>query len=221
MKRHHKQAWPRVLGSSKETACHFCDTIFQIELIKEGEKATCQTCAQPLYQNRPKSLQHAISYALTGILLFNLLLFFPFMRLDAQGLVIVMPVLDAVKHMLETGGWFIAAAVTIFAIALPLLQLIVILYICIPLLFGKTLPFVVLIIRMQQTLQPWIMIEVFFLATVVSLIKLVKLADVELLCGFWSLIAIMMCIAGAFASIDKLELWDRIEVALEKNPKLD
>ena len=118
--------------------------------------------------------------------------------------------------MLDTGGWFIALSVALFAILLPLFQLLVILYICVPLFYGKTLPYVVQITRMLQTFQPWIMIEVFFLATVVSLIKLVKLAEVELLCGFWSLIAIMMCIAGAFAAIDRLELWDRIEVALKK-----
>ena len=216
MQRHHKQSWPRLLSSSKETACHFCDTLFEVELLQEGEEARCQTCGQRLYKNRKQSLQHAISFALTGVLLFNLLLFFPFMKLDAQGIIIEMPVGQAVKHMLDTGGWFIALSVALFAILLPLFQLLVILYICVPLFYGKTLPYVVQITRMLQTFQPWIMIEVFFLATVVSLIKLVKLAEVELLCGFWSLIAIMMCIAGAFAAVDRLELWDRIEVALKK-----
>ena len=57
------------------------------------------------------------------------------------------------------------------------------------------------------------MIEVFFLGALVSLLKLVKLADVHLGVAFWALGAVMFCLAGAMAGIDRRELWDRLEVA--------
>ncbi len=69
-----------------------------------------------------------------------------------------------------------------------------------------------------QVIQPWIMVEVFFLGTMVSLLKLMKLADVSMGLGFWSMIALMLSLAASVSGIDRIELWDRIEVALaQKN----
>lgn len=219
MKRHHRQTWPRLLRDSHETACHFCDTLFLLKPIKEGEKANCITCGQVLYCNHRNSLERSISFAITGILLFVLFLFFPFMQLDAQGNTVSMNVPEAVRHIWTTGGTVVAVALVLFAIILPLSQLILLLYICIPLLIGKSFPGVIQATRILFGVRPWVMLEVFFFGTVVSLIKLVKLADVHLLLGFWSLIAVMLCIAGTFSSIDRLELWDRIEVSRLKRKK--
>jgi paraquat-inducible protein A len=216
MKRHHRQAWPRLFRESHETACHFCDTLYQIKLIKEGERANCSTCDQLLYYNRHKSVERAVAFALAGLLLFGLLFFFPFMQLSAQGNVIIMSMPEAVGRLWSEDGKFIAIAVGLFALVLPLAQLILLLYICIPLLAGRTLPYIVRATKLLQAIQPWVMLEVFFLGTIVSLLKLVKLADVQLLIGFWSLIALMICIAGSLSGIDRLELWDRIELARRK-----
>jgi len=186
MKQHHKQSWPRPSRESHETACHFCDTLYEIELINEGEKANCVTCGQVLYYNRPKSIQRTVSCALAGMILFIIFLAFPFMQLTTPTDVVIMSVPNAVQSIWGAGGGFIAAAVAIF------------------------------VIKILHKIQPWVMLEVFFLGIIVSLLKLVKLADVELLTGFWSLLALMICIAGAISGIDKLELWDRIEFSRKK-----
>lgn len=216
MKRHHRQTWPRILRDSHETACHFCDTLHQIELIKEGEKAQCVTCGEVLYHNRPRSIERAVSFSITGMLLFAIFIALPFIKLSTRANETIMGVLQAIVQIWNSGGEFIASALTLFVIILPLLQLLLLLYICTPLLFGKALPFVIQLTRLLQAIQPWVMLEVFFLGIIVSLLKLVKLAEVEMLTGFWSLLALMLCIAGALAGIDKLELWDRIEVARKK-----
>ena len=47
----------------------------------------------------------------------------------------------------------------------------------------------------------------------VSLLKLAKVADVHFGMGFWAFAALILCMAAAIASIDRDELWDRLEVA--------
>ena len=215
MKRHHRQIWPRILRESNETACHFCDTLYQVKVIKEGEKAECAVCGQVLYHNRPKSIQRVVSFSVTGVLLFVIFMFFPFIRLSAQGDDTIMSAPQTVEQIWGSGGEIIASAMTLFVIILPLLQLILLLYICTPLLFGKTLPLVTSLAKLLHIIQPWVMLEVFFLGIIVSLLKLIKLAEVDMLIGFWSILALMLCIAGALSSIDRLELWDRIELALK------
>jgi len=119
MKRHHRQTWPRLLRSSQETACHFCDTLYQVQRLKEGEKAHCQTCGKLLYRNRTRSLERTVALALSGVFLFGLFIFLPFIKLYAQGNVIEMNVLEAIRHMWLTKGYFIAISVSLFVIILP------------------------------------------------------------------------------------------------------
>jgi len=75
--------------------------------------------------------------------------------------------------------------------------------------------------KLMQGLQSWVMVEVFFLGTLVSLLKLVKLADITLGLGFWSMVGLMLSLAAAVGGIDKLELWDRIEVAYRRKKTSD
>lgn len=129
---------------------------------------------------------------------------------------------ETVLRLWLEGGEFISLAVFVFIFLLPLTILVSLLYLCIPLSNGRALPGMELAARIFQTVQPWVMVEVFFLGTMVSLLKLMKLADVTMGLGFWSMIALMLSIAASVGGIDRIELWDRIEVAIarKKNDKL-
>ncbi len=144
---------------------------------------------------------------------------FPFISMDALGNKSSVSVPGAVVSLWETGGAPIAIAICIFVIGLPYFLLSSLLYLCIPLLFGKALPLAIPMMRWLTAVKSWVMVEVFFLGAIISLLKLVKLADVDLGIGFWAVMALMLCMAGAVGGIDKIELWDRIELALEKQRK--
>lgn len=109
-----------------------------------------------------------------------------------------------------------AVAVFIFVVLLPFFLIVSLLYLSLPLLAGKVAPFAVTVMRWFQLFQPWVMVEVFFLGAIISLLKLVKLAEVDLGIGFWSVAGLMVCLAGAVSGIDRVELWDRIELAKSK-----
>ena len=55
-------------------------------------------------------------------------------------------------------------------------------------------------------IQSWGMVEVFFLGAIVSLLKLIKLADVQLGFGFWASAGLMICLTGVVGGIDRTEL---------------
>lgn len=122
----------------------------------------------------------------------------------------------AVVSLWEAGGVSVAIAISVFVIGLPFLLVAGLLYLCVPLLFGKVLPLAIPVMRWFITIRSWVMVEVFFLGAIISLLKLVKLAEVDLGIGFWAVMALMICMAGAVGGIDRVELWDRIELALEK-----
>jgi paraquat-inducible protein A len=213
MSKHHHFTWPRLPDVRHQVACHFCDTLHEVALIEEGTAAHCKECGSVLYHNRTSSLQRAVAFGVTALSLFALMLIFPFITMDSQGNVSAVSVPGAVAGLWQEGGELIAISVALFVIVFPFILLASLLYLCIPLLFGHSLPRSRPVMRIFQAFQVWIMVEVFFLGAIVSLLKLVKLADVELGIGFWSVAGLMLCLAGAISGIDRTELWDRIEIA--------
>lgn len=133
--------------------------------------------------------------------------------MDALGNKSVVSVPGAVVNLWQTGGGLIAVAILVFVVVLPYLLIFSLLYLSLPLLVGRVAPFAVGVMRGFQMFQPWVMVEVFFLGAMISLLKLVKVADVSLGIGFWAVAGLMVCLAGAVGGIDKVELWDRIELA--------
>ncbi len=213
MSQHHHYTWPRLPDVHHRVACHFCDTLHEVDLIEEGRAAHCQECGSVLYRNRPSSLQRAVAFGVTALSLFVLLMWFPFISMNAQGNLSEVSVPGAVLGLWMRGGQFIAISIAMFVIILPLLMLLSLLYLCVPLLFGRTWPASNMVMKIFQGFHAWVMVEVFFLGAIVSLLKLVKLAEIQLGIGFWSAGGLMICLAGAVAGIDRTELWDRLDAA--------
>lgn len=213
MSHEHHAAWPRFPEQNHRVACHFCDTLHDADVIEEGLAAHCAQCGHVLYRNRRNSLHRALAFGVTALCLIGLILIFPFISMQAAGNTEVVTVPGAILNLWKTNGLFIAASVVMFVIVLPIALVLLLIYLCLPLLFGKALLGSIQAMRLFQTFLPWVMVEVFFLGAIVSLLKLVKLADVTLGIGFWSTAALMVCLAGAVGGIDRTELWDRVELA--------
>lgn len=216
MSRHHHYTWPRLPHVRHRAACPFCDTLHEAALIEEGSAAHCRQCGAVLYRNKKGSLPRAVAFGITALSCFILMFVFPFISLDAQGNSVVVSVPGAVHRLWQEGGIFISINVALFVIALPFLQLLALLLICTPLLYGFAFPKSRPLLRFFQSLQSWGMIEVFFLGAIVSLLKLIKIADIDLGIGFWAVAGLMTSLAGAIGGIDRRELWDRIESAESK-----
>ena len=213
---HHHFTWPRVPDVRHRVACHFCDTLHEVDLIEEGISAHCRVCEAVLYRNRPNSVRRAVAFGVTSLCLFVLVMLFPFIEMDSQGNKSIMTVPGAVLALWSYGGPAIAVSVAIFVLILPGTLILTFLYLGIPLLFGAALRGSTMVMKTLQGLQNWVMVEVFFLGAIVSLLKLVKLADIHLGVGFWASGLLMFCLAGAVGGIDRIELWDRIELALRR-----
>lgn len=214
------KGWPRADSASEYAACHFCDSLQKVIPLKEGQSAHCRVCGAELYENRPRSLQRSVSFALSALFLMVLVIVFPFLSLDNSGLKSSMTVWGAVTSLWSQGDELIAIATAAFIVVLPSTLIVCLLYVSIPLIFGKSLPGSVLAFRAVSHLQTWVMVEVFFLGAIVSLLKLIKLAEVSFGEGFWAFALLVLVVAGALSSIDRVEFWDRIEAAREKRKEV-
>lgn len=211
----HWEAWPRV-EREHLAACHFCDALHEAPAVEEGVSLQCRNCGSALYSNRSASLDRAVAFGMAALVLMVVVQWFPFLSLDARGISSGMTLGGASLALAREGSVLLGAGVAFCTLLAPVALAAGLVYICLPLRWGQAWPGARLVARWLYRLEPWAMLEVFFLGAVVSLLKLVKLADVSLGVAFWALGAVMVCLTAAVAGIDRRELWDRLEVASER-----
>lgn len=207
--------WPKPPGGQRYSACHFCDTLHEAHPVNEGSAARCVRCGAVLYQNRPASLARASAFSLAALLLMVLVHAFPFLTMDAAGLRRNLTLVGASSALVEEGAPILGISIVLFTVVAPLVLGGGMIYVCLPLMFGRSAPFACHVTKWMYLSEPWNMVEVFLLGVLVSLLKIAKVADVHFGLGFWAFAGVMLCLAAAVAGIDREELWDRLEVAVK------
>lgn len=205
--------WPKPPGAARFAACHFCDTLHEAAHVSEGTAARCARCGVVLYQNRPASLVRATAFSLAALMLMVVVHSFPFLILDAATIRRYLTLANAALALFHEGAPLLGCAIVMFTMVVPVVLAGGLIYVCGPLMFGRTAPGAFQVAKWMYRCEPWNMVEVFLLGVLVSLLKLAKMADVHFGAGFWSFAGVMLCMAAAVAAIDRDELWDRMEVA--------
>jgi paraquat-inducible protein A len=208
-----KWSWPKVEPGPRLSACHHCDTLHEVEHLPEGKSARCIRCGALLIENQPASLRRASAFSLTALLLMVLGHVFPFLTMDAATLRRDLTLTGSAMALMQDGFQLLGSSIILFTMVAPAVLAGGMVYVCLPLMFGRLAPGARGVAKWMYLSEPWNMVEVFLLGVLVSLLKLAKVADVEFGIGFWAFAGVMLCTAAAVSGIDREELWDRMEVA--------
>jgi len=213
MKRHHPWlSWPQVSDAHMQVACHFCDTLQESPRLREGDAAYCCHCENRLYRNRPHSLAHATGFSLAALVFMGITHAFPFLTMRSGSTTTQLTLVEATEVFAEDGYFLLAACMAFFTIIAPVILMGGLLYVTAPLRHGLALPGSAQVARLFQQIEPWCMLEVFLLGLIVSLLKLGDLAELDFGVGVWALGALVLCIAAAMGGMDRMEMWDRLEI---------
>jgi len=173
----------------------------------------CPRCSAHLLTRRPGFVSHATALLIAAALFFLLANLFPFLSLKADYRESEMVLAGSVAGLQEQGFPVLAAMVGMFVLAAPMLVMGVMLYLLIPLLRGERRPWALHLCRAMQEARRWNMVEVYLLGVLVSLLKLEKLATLDLGISFWAFVGFILCLASAMTIIDPAELWRKLEEA--------
>jgi paraquat-inducible protein A len=196
-------------------SCHDCDALFECRPIDPGESIVCPHCQSRLDTRKINSVHRSAAFALGAALLFVVANLFPFMTLEVGDRHSEIVLAGSVSALRAHGSPWLAAAVSVFIIGAPSLMLAGMLYILLPLLGGRRWPGAIPICRWVYGTDPWNMIEIFLIGVLVSLLKLGDIAEVTLGTSFWALAGTIVCMTASLSSIDRRELWHRLEEAGE------
>ena len=197
------------LGMNNHTviACHECDLIHRLPLVHPGHVARCSRCSAVLVRPKSNSVERTLALSLTGLILFFIANAFPFLSFSLETEVRETTLLSGVLTLYAQNERAVAGLVLLTIFLIPLVQLSGLLYIFVPLYFGKTARRTPVVFRLIRKLQPWSMMEVFMLGILVSIVKLAKMAEVVPGISLYALLALIFVLAAIAVSIDPHHLW--------------
>lgn len=199
------------LPTASVLACDECDLLHTGVLLPRGTSAHCRRCGARLARNSGASLDRPLALALAAVVMFVVANANDILQLQVSGQITSSTLAGAVARLWDQGMWIIALIVALTAMVFPFLQLASMCYLLAPLRNGSIPPGFAVILRMIQALQPWGMLEVFVLGSLVALAKLAKIATVAPGAGLWAFGALILLAAGAAMSFDSEDLWRRME----------
>ncbi len=200
---------------SGEIACHGCDLLVSVEGLESGQSASCPRCGGFLTRYRADAYDRVLSFSLSGLILLVLANSYSFLSFAASGLESVMTLAQTPGALWDYGMPGMAFIVAAFIIVIPGVVLVLLIALCVPLRQERYTPWLTPVAKIIFHSYNWAMVEVFIIGVIVSLVKIAKMATVELGISFWAYTAFSIVFTLAVAGLDRYQCWEDIE-RLEK-----
>jgi paraquat-inducible protein A len=193
--------------------CHECDLLYRQPVLQPGQTAHCVRCHAVLCRSQPQGVQRATAFGLAALIFYAIANAWPFLSMGAQGQTREISLLTCVTELYRHQMPGLALFATAILLIAPLLQILGLLYVLIPLGFSRRLPQAAGVCRLIAWLTPWSMTEIHLLGTVVALVKLAAMGDIILGVAFWALLALVLTLAAATATLHPHSLWTALAQA--------
>ncbi|WP_050983178.1 paraquat-inducible protein A [Cupriavidus basilensis] len=187
-------------------ACEYCDAVHQQTDLAEGERALCLRCGGLLYRESQRAYHRQLPLVVTALILFMLASACPIVELDLKGVRTATSLWGAIQAL--SSGEMVPVAILVFAttILFPLTEMLMLLYLLVPMAQHRMPPGFGRLVRGIQRARPWGMLEVFMIGVLVTLVKLSTIAQVQPGVALWSFAALMIVLA-VMLSFDPRNLW--------------
>ena len=192
-------------------ACHECDLLQRLPEHQGSYVARCPRCNAVLHRGVENSIDRTLALTLAGVILFAVANSFPFLAFKLKGQETQATLISGVLDLYNTGKWEIAVLVLLTTILVPLIQLLILLYVFVPLKFNRVPWNMASVFRIAQSLSPWSMMEVFLIGIIVAIVKLVGMAQIIPGLALWSFALLIVTLAAAAANMDSQVVWERVE----------
>jgi paraquat-inducible protein A len=198
-------------GAQDLIACPQCDALYRMGEVAPGQRAVCARCHTVLVSPRRHAGMVIISLALAAMILLLGAVWFPFLRIDVQGLWQEATLLDVATSIAGGPLYVVSVAVLAAIVVIPVLRAGLTLYVLAPVVFDRApSPLAARAFRLADRLRPWSMAEIFAIGCAVSLTKIADLATVRLGPAFWMFAALVVVTVAQDRLVDRWSVWRAI-----------
>lgn len=196
----------KVIGESI-AVCGECDWVVRVPARKAGETAHCPRCGHHVAPPAQPDHQRPLAWALATLVMLGLVFAFDFLSFSTRGVAHSMSFFDAARAM--AGHDYPSLGVLLFmtTAGLPAAYLLALIFLLIQAAGGRSGPATRMLARSLRPMEPWMMADVFIVGVLVSLIKIVTLADVAIGTSFIAFCIYALLLLRTFTFIDWASLW--------------
>tara|TARA_B100000745_G_scaffold290969_1_gene230319 strand:- start:106 stop:744 length:639 start_codon:yes stop_codon:yes gene_type:complete len=192
-------------------ACPDCDALMTRPTLKAGEKATCPRCGSTVWEYKQDTFNRTLAVSLAGLLAFFPAMFLPLIGLETYGFSHQTSIVGAIRLLFNDGYYFVSLTVALFIGIFPVFRLLIVSYLLWRLNKRNYSPHLLPLYRWFFQFREWEMLEVFLLGVVISLYKLLSLADVIYGLGLAAFVFLMVCSILVIRLKDPYQVWQMIE----------
>lgn len=194
-------------------ACHECDLLLEKPSLAEGEQALCPRCGYVLGCHRPDFVRRSLALVITALLLYGPAVSLPILQLNLLGQRSEDTLLGAVAALYGSGMHSIALLVFLCSIAIPLVKLLCQLFTLLCIRWRRGLRAGMLAFRGYHHLREWGMLEVYLIGVLVSIVKLISMAELKIGLGFACFVALMIVQIWLEVLMSPHQTWEALEDA--------
>jgi len=199
------------------TACHGCDLLVEEGNIPPRSKAICPRCGSSLYEPKDNTVNNTLALVITGLILLWPAISMPIMEMTILGDTSFNTLLNAVIKIYEAGYYWVAFVVLFTSILAPFAKLSVLLIVLLHIKFNRHTGFLPRLFRYYVKLDAWEMFDVYMIAMLVSVIKLLDIAAIHAGLGLYCFLGLLLTSILITVMLDKKQIWECIEDLCKKN----
>ncbi len=198
-------------SESRTIGCVECDLLIKLPPLQARQRCLCPRCGHLLSAGNVERARQAFPFAISAAVLLPLSLLFPFMSFARSGIENEMNLFQTAWALYLDGSVILSVVVFGFIILVPSFVVLSILLISLSMTFERSFPGLKLAARFVYAVNSWSMVEVFIIGVLVSLVKIAKMATVEIGVSLWTYLAFSIVLVLAITKLDKLVVWEYIE----------
>jgi len=174
-------------------ACPHCDVVYRLSAARMVTRTRCLRCGYQLTLGKSEAIARVVGLALTSTILMGIVLFAPFLYLNAGPFDSSASVVDVVLGFATGIMVPLSLAVLIFIIVVPVARSLLLIYALAPLLAGHAnATGAATALRWAFVLKPWAMAEIFMVGVAVALVKIGGMATVHTGTAFWAFVLLVV-----------------------------
>jgi len=192
-------------------ACGHCDLLLDAPKITEGQFAMCPRCGHKVSRLRNKLMSQLTAFSITALILLGLANTFNFITFNLNGNISEITLWQSALDLYFDQYKYLAVVVFMAITVLPAIVIGLLLFFIAMIKLNLRWQGLSNVLRLIFGLMPWAMAEVFLVGVLVSLVKLVTIAQMGLGWSFWAYGLFCLCYAKVLSLLDRYQMWSWLE----------
>ena len=202
-----------------EIECHECALEVNIPTLIVGKKAKCPRCGFVLTAHHANANDRIVAFSITALIFLIVSIPFEFLSFQSGGLENSFSIISSFSILMDNNYAVLAFLQLVTIVVIPAILLLSLLFLLIPLRRGSYPLKGHRLFKLIFKLMPWSMVEIFLIGVLVSLVKIIAMADVQLGSSFYAFVFFSISMTSALLHIDKTRLQKQLNQA--RNSSID